>query len=168
MQALQIAKDTLDDFPELIEKGYTKSDIGRIWASYEKEMNNFLFNPSKPYFKFLGLLYFGFDYFEIKNRVDNLLKFSDHTFLPDERIDYQILIQKVTQLQFLIEQKINHFEDVLKYLEGYDERNAPTSKKNINTRIGKWKDLYQKCNEIKDNYDKRIITRNLEKQNADS
>jgi len=163
VRAIQIVKNTLNDFPELIEKGYTKSDMSRIWVSYEKEMNNFLLNPSKIYFKFLGVLYFGFDYFEIKKRVYNLLRFSEHPYIPEERIDYQKLIGKVSQLQFLIGQKINHFEDVLNYLEDYEERNAPTSKKNINTRIKNWKDLFEKCNIIKDNYDKRIIARSLEK-----
>ena len=91
-----------------------------------------------------------------------MLSYSEKTNLPDEIVNYDILKSKVTELQDLIKQKINHFQDVQSYLEGY-EKTTTSSKNNIRIRIENWKELYNKCNQIKDNYDKRIITRNLEK-----
>jgi len=167
VQVRKIAKDTIKDFPELIKSGYTQNDISRVWDSYEDEMNSFLLNPSKPYYKFFGSFYFTMHVNKIKKVLKNQRNYISKESMLIEP-NYEKQIERLNKIKNILLQKKSQYHETIYYLKDWNTEKSKRSTSNLEMRIKKTEDLITECNSLIEHYDKRIITRDLEKQSSNS
>ena len=163
MQIRKISDKVYDEFPEL--QHMSKVDFYQVWKSYEQELTTHLFNPTLPYVQFLnvGTCYVKFEDFK-KNMlgIKKTLEFIDDTKI--ENVDYNKLKDKTERFRNLIIKKQEFYKKFLIYLDGWETDDIPFYQK----MIDKLQVYIDDVDKIIEEYDKRLITRNLEEQSSNS
>lgn len=163
MQIRKISDKVYDEFTEL--QHISKTDFYQVWRSYEQELTAHLLNPILPYIQFLdvGTCYVKFEDFK-KNMagIKKTLEFIDDTKI--ENVDYQKLRDKTERFKKLILQKQEFYKKFLIYLDGWETDDIPFYQK----MIDKLQVYIDDVDKIIEEYDKRLITRNLEEQSSNS
>lgn len=131
-------------------EGLSPEDVYRIWLSYEIEMYKYLINPTKPNFKFFNSFYFSISGRKLKN---HLTRYRHYLLNPNKKLHttYEKSILKIESIDKLINQKLEYFDKLTNYLEGYDQAK-------LDKAIILWKEIKIISDDIK-----TIITRDLEK-----
>ena len=163
MQIRKISDKVYDEFPEL--QHISPTDFFQVWKSYEQELTTHLFNPTLPYVQFLnvGTCYVKFEDFK-KNMlgIKKTLEFIDDTKI--ENVDYNKLKDKTERFKNLIIKKQEFYKKFLIYLDGWETDDIPFYQK----MIDKLQVYIDDVDKIIKEYDKRLITRSLEKQISNS
>ena len=151
MQIRKISDKVHDEFPEL--QHMYKVDFYQV------------FNPTLPYVQFLnvGTCYVKFEDFK-KNMlgIKKTLEFIDDTKI--ENVDYNKLKNKTERFRNLIIKKQEFYKKFLIYLDGWETDDIPFYQK----MIDKLQVYIDDVDKIIEEYDKRLITRSLEKQISNS
>lgn len=163
MQIRKISNKVHKDFADL--KHISSTDFFQIWKSYEQELVKHLYNPTLPYVQFLDL---GTCFFKV-SRFRKVLSEIKHTLLfieniNMENVDYNKLKDKALRLKNLIEKKQEFYKKFLIYLDGWETDDILF----YNKMIEKLQVYIEDVNKIIEEYDKRLITRDLEKQSTNS
>lgn len=163
MQIRKISDKVYNEFPDL--QHISKTDFYQVWKSYEQELTSYLLDPTLPYVQFLnvGTCYVKFEDFK-KNMagLDKTLNFIDSTKV--ENVDYNKLKEKTERFKKLILQKQEFYKKFLIYLDGWETNDIPFYQK----MIDKLQVYIDDINKIIEEYDKRLIARNLEEQGSNS
>ncbi|MBX7077365.1 MAG: hypothetical protein K1X33_08660 [Methanobacteriaceae archaeon] len=158
MQIRKISDKVHKEFPDL--QHISPTDFYQVWKSYESELTDYLLNPTLPYVQFLnvGIGYVKFEDFR-KNMtaIKKTLKFLDTAKIKN--VDYNKLKNKTVRFKNLIEKKQEFYKKFLIYLDGWDTDDIPF----YNRMIEKLQVYIDDVNKIIEEYDKRLITRDLEK-----
>lgn len=94
--------------------------------------------------------------------IKKTLEFIDDTKI--ENVDYQKLRDKTERFKKLILQKQEFYKKFLIYLDGWETNDIPFYQK----MIDKLQVYIDDVDKIIEEYDKRLITRNLEEQSSNS
>lgn len=131
-------------------EGLSPEDVYRIWLSYEIEMYKYLINPAKPNFKFFNSFYFSISGRKLKS---HLVKYRFYLLNPNKKLHttFEKSTLKINSIDKLIDQKLEYFDKLYEYLEGYDQTKLRSS-------IKLWKEIKTISDDIK-----TIIARDLEK-----
>ena len=157
MQIRKISDKVYNEFPELHH--ISKTDFYQVWKSYEQELTTHLLDPTLPYVQFLdiGTCYVKFEDFKSNMAgIKKTLNFIDSTKI--ENVDYEKLKEKTIRFENLIGKKQEFYKKFLIYLDGWETDDIPFYEK----MIDKLQVYIDDVNKIIEEYDKRIITRNLE------
>lgn len=167
MHIKKIVKDSLNDFPELIENGYNEVDLYRLWMFYENELVNYLINPDKPYLKLFHFGSLGLTVRKLEKRIIGFEKIDsiNNTLMP---LNPEKTIRKLESIKEHIDAKRKHYEAVVEYLDGYDTGRAKQSVKVCGWKIERLNNLTQRTNSLINKNVERITTRDLEKQISNS
>lgn len=163
MQIRKISDKVHKEFSDL--QHISSTDFFQVWKSYEQELTNNLYNPTLPYVQFLnlGTCYVKFEDFK-KNMlgIKKTLEFIDDTKI--ENVDYNKLKNKTERFRNLIIKKQEFYKKFLIYLDGWETDDIPFYQK----MIDKLQVYIDDVDKIIKEYDKRLITRSLEKQISNS
>lgn len=163
MQIRTISNKIHGEFPEL--NHLSSTDFFQIWKSYEDELAFYLLNPSLPYLQFLsiGTFFIKSNHFERKIRqLQSSIPFIEKNKL--ENVNYIKLIERSNKVWNLINSKQEFYKKFLIYLDGWDTNDIPFYVNMIN----KLENYKKTIKELILEYDKRLITRNLEEQGSNS
>ena len=163
MQIRKISDEVQKKFPEL--QGMSSTDFYQVWKSYSDEITDNLINPKLPYLQFLKVGTFFIKNSAFKSKIE-FLKRSIHfidTYLNVE-VNYRSLKEKLNKVKEIYLIKQQFYSKFLIYLDEWDTDDIPFYKKRIET----FENYLEKIDETISEYDKRIITRDLEEQITDS
>lgn len=163
MQIRKISDKVYNEFPELHH--ISKTDFYQVWKSYEQELTAHLLNPTLPYIQFLdvGTSYVKFEDFKSNMAgIKKTLDFIDATKI--ENVDYEKLKEKTVRFKNLIIKKQEFYKKFLIYLDGWETDDIPFYKRTID----KVQIYIDEINKTIEEYDKRIIARDLEEQITNS
>lgn len=159
MQIRKITHDVLKDFPELEQQGFNEHDMFLVWRSYFEDVKENMIYPNELYVKFLNLGTFFIPHSKVVKRKKDFKNSLKKNFIVDEK--------KVEHLIKICYRKIEFYETLIKYLDGYSEK-ADKDIKGFNTLIKSTQRTIEELKLIKDECNKKTIARNLEKQISDS
>lgn len=163
MQIRKISDKVHKEFSDL--QHISPTDFFQVWKSYEQELTNNLYNPTLPYVQFLDL---GTCFIKFKSFKKNVLGIKKTLSLIDnvklENIDYNRIKDRAERLRGLILKKQEFYKKFLIYLDGWETDDIPFYKRTIN----KVQIYIDEINKTIEEYDKRIITRDLEEQITNS
>ena len=163
MQIRKISDKVYKEFSEL--QHMSSTDFFQVWKSYEQALTTHLHDPTLPYIQFLnlGICYVKFEDFKRNmSGINKTLYFIDATQI--ENVNYYKLKDRAERFKNLIIKKQDFYKKFLIYLDGWETDDIPFYQK----MIDKLQVYIDDVNKIIEEYDKRLITRSLEKQISNS
>lgn len=167
MRIRKISDEVFKEYSHL--EGISSTDFYQVWKSYEQEIEGELLKPTLPYLQFLSI---GTFYVSKKAFYKQINNFKQAFFFVDHlniiNTDYEKLKNKVKEYKRITNSKKEFFSKFLIYLDGIDNQRVRSSLNFYNQKIKEFEELLTEADKIIEEYDKRIITRDLEKQDANS
>lgn len=163
MQIRKIVKETKKEFPDLIHM--SENDFFRVWKSYEDEITERCINPDNIYLQFLNIGTLGLSRSFFSSTINKFRKslVFNKKIGNDLKIKYDIAKEKAIKYGYLIDEKINYYKDLIYYLDGYNSEKSIKSIKYFKDKMLLLENTKKEIITIIQEYDKRIIARDLEK-----
>jgi hypothetical protein len=162
VQIRKIVSEVKKDFKHLDH--ISEVDFFRVWKSFEENIDKHILNPEHLYVKFLNV---GTLYLPSKFFTKVLINFKRVLVLESikDNIDFNNIKEKALNFKKLIDKKIKNYNDVLNYLDGLENK---TNVDKLHSMINTLTNIKEELNLLIKEYDKRIITRDLEEQISNS